>query len=123
MYPEQERRQHNRFQAHDNILALNTLSFGQVLNMSMGGLRIKYLLRIGDPFKESFHISLLNSTGDQYIDNVVCKVVSITDSAPICPPLNLFIREAGVQFACLTPTQKDFMRNFVLLNSTPSAAA
>ena len=116
-----ERRKHRRFEAQDNILALNTLSFGQVLNMSMGGLRIKYLLRHDDPFHHTFEVSLLNNSGDQYIDKLACKVVNIIDSEPICPPLNLFIREAGVMFTDLTQAQKDLVDHFVMHNSAPSA--
>ncbi|MEN8256644.1 MAG: PilZ domain-containing protein [Thermodesulfobacteriota bacterium] len=117
----EERRKHKRFQAQDNVLALNALSFGQVINMSMGGLRIKYLLRRNDPFHKSFEISLLNNSADHYIDKLSCKVVNITDSGPICPPLNLFIREAGVMFLGLTPAQKDLLDHFLIYNSVPSA--
>ncbi len=116
-----ERRKHRRYEAQDNILALNTLSFGQVINMSMGGLRIKYLLRRDDPFDDTFDISLLNNSGDHYIDKLSCKVVNIIDSEPICPPLNLFIREAGVMFTDLTPAQKELLNHFVMHNSMPSA--
>jgi hypothetical protein len=113
----QERRKHQRFDALDNILALNTLSFGQVINMSMGGLRIKYLLRRNEPFQYFFKISLLNNAGDEYIDNLPCQVVSFIDSDPICPPMNLFIREAGVKFYELTSQQIHQVADFVFHNS------
>ena len=116
-----DRRQHRRYTAIENILALNTESFGKVVDMSLGGLRIKYLLRRGDPFHHDFDISLLNDTGEHYIDKLPCKVVSITDSRPICPPLNLFIREAGVAFTGLSVTQKNLLSHFIVYNSIASA--
>lgn len=116
-----ERRKHQRFDTLDNILALNTMSFGQVVNMSMGGLRIKYLLRRTDPFHYFFKISLLNNVGDQYIDNLPCKVVSFIDSEPISKPMNLYIREAGVMFTGLTPSQIDQLADFVLHNTLINA--
>ncbi len=112
-----ERRKHQRFEALDNVLALNNSSFGQVINMSMGGLRIKYLLRRNDPFLHSFAISLLNHAGDTYIDSLPCKVVSFHDSGPICPPMSLFIREAGVMFTDLTSSQSNLLADFLLDNT------
>lgn len=116
------RRRHHRFATIDNILPLNTMSFGQVINMRMGGLRIKYLLlRPDQPFQHSFEISILNNAGDKYIDKLSCKVVSFTDSAPISPAINLFTREAGVMFTDLTSSQKNQLADFVHHNTLANA--
>ncbi len=112
-----ERRKHQRFDSIENILALNTMSFGQIVNISMGGLRIKYLLHRNDPFQHFFNISLLNNGDNQYIDSLPCKVVSFIDSGPISLPMNLFIREAGVMFTDLTTPQINQLADFVLHNS------
>ncbi len=116
-----ERRQHHRFDALVNILAFNTMSFGQVINMSMGGLRIRYILRLDEPFRHSFEISILNNAGDQYIDGLSCKVASCTDYGPISPSLNLFTREVGVMFTNLTPSQKNKLADFLRHNTLTNA--
>ncbi|MBU0680197.1 MAG: PilZ domain-containing protein [Proteobacteria bacterium] len=112
-----ERRKHQRFEALDNILAINTSSFGQVINVSMSGLRIKYLLRRNDPFHHAFDIALLNNTGDQYIDKLPCRVVSSIDFTPSIMPQNLFVREVGVMFDDLTSAQINQLADFVLHNT------
>ncbi|MBU0680198.1 MAG: PilZ domain-containing protein [Proteobacteria bacterium] len=109
-----ERRQHHRFKSLDNIVALNNMNLGSVINMSMGGMRIKYLLRPGDSLKKSLKISLLNNEGDQYIDNLPCKVVSSTDSGPILPSTDLSTREVGVRFTNLSSSQLTKLSDFVV---------
>ncbi|MEN8256643.1 MAG: PilZ domain-containing protein [Thermodesulfobacteriota bacterium] len=123
-----ERRHHHRFDSLGNIIAINTMNLGQVINLSMGGLRIEYLLRPNDLFEHSFSISLLNNTGDRYIDNLPCKIVSFEDSEPIFPSINsinLFTREAGVMFDDLTSSQikqlSYFVVHTVLLNDRPTS--
>ncbi len=118
-----ERRQDQRFEALDNILAINIQNFGQVINISMGGLRIKYLVRPNEPFEHSFKISLLNGAGDQCIKSLACKTISFNDFGPIAPSINLFTREARVMFTDLTTSQKNQLADFVLHNTLIMAHA
>jgi hypothetical protein len=109
-----ERRQHHRFDSLDHIVALNSMNLGTVINMSMSGMRIKYLLRPRDSLKKSCKISLLNNEGDQYIDNLLCKVVSSTDSGATFPSTNLATREVGVTFTNLSSSQLTKLSDFVV---------
>jgi hypothetical protein len=117
MNPAKERRKHQRFEAVNNILAINSLSFGQVVNLSMGGLRIKYLLHRNDPFQQAFEIGLLNNVGDTYLEKLPCQVVSAIDSSLPDLPRNLFVREVGVMFTDLNSHQINMLAEFVLHNT------
>ncbi len=118
-----ERRQHPRFDAVDNILAISIKNFGQVIDISMGGLRIKYLLRPNEPFDQSFTISLLNNAGNQCIKSLTCETISFHDTGPIAPSINLFTREARVMFTDLSGPQKNQLADFVLHNTLVMAHA
>ncbi len=112
-----ERRSHQRFVTPDNVLALSTWSYGQVVNISMSGMRIKYLLHRQDRFQDSFEVGLLNDSGDHYLAKLPCRVVSCLDTTPSSMPANLFIREAGVMFDSLSPSQARQLADFVMKNT------
>ena len=63
MDTKEERREHHRFDSLGDIIAINSKNYGQVVNLSMTGLRVKYFMRPSDSFKKSFTISLLNKKG------------------------------------------------------------
>jgi hypothetical protein len=112
-----ERRRHQRFAATDSILAVHSSNFGQVVNVSMGGLRLKYLLHRNDSFQNSFEIGLLSHDGLRYIDRLPCKVVSARDSPLSQATLDLFVLEVGVVFTHLSPRQTRQLHDFILHNS------
>ena len=114
METKEERREHHRFDSLSDIIAINSKNFGQVVNMSMTGLCVKYLLRPSDSFERSFKLSLLNKDGNRYIDNLPCNVVSLQDSDPISPSANLFTREARIVFDDLTSSQVKQLSDFVV---------
>ena len=114
MDTKEERREHHRFDSLGDIIAINSKNYGQVVNLSMTGLRVKYFMRPSDSFKNSFTISLLNKNGNKYIDNLPCKVVSLEDSTSSSSPVSLFTREAGIVFGDLTSSQMKQLSDFVV---------
>lgn len=116
-----ERRQHARFNVKKNTMAFNSTTFGEIINISEGGLRMKCLLHSDDTFDHSFQVGLLSNTGDYYLDNLPCKVVSIKDSSPLRSSRSTFIREAGIMFIDLTADQKAKLALFLQQNTIPKA--
>lgn len=114
-----ERRQSPRFTVKQNTMAFNDTTFGDIINISKGGLRMKFLLHRNDNFTPSFQIGLLSSTGDYYLDNLPCKVVSMKDSSPLLPSRSTYICEAGIMFHDLTADQQAKLSLFLKQNSRP----
>jgi hypothetical protein len=99
-----------------NTMAFNTTTFGEVLDLSTGGLRMKCLLHGEDRFETSFRIGLLSSAGDYYLDNLPCKVISIKDSPPLRSSRSTFVREAGIMFMNLNADQRAKLALFLQKN-------
>ncbi len=118
---QKERRQYTRFNTKQNTMAFSTTTCGEILNISEGGLRIKCLLHGKDKFETSFHIGLLSSTGDYFLENLPCKVVSIKDSSPMQSSHSTIIREAGLMFIDLTTDQQAKLSIFLQQNTIPTA--
>ncbi len=120
-FEQQDRRQHQRFKVKQNTLALSTSTFGEIINISAGGLRLKCLLHSDEPFATAFDIGLLANEGDYYLDNLPCKVVSIKDSSPLQASWSTFIREAGIMFVNLTGDQQAKLSLFLKQNTSTEA--
>ncbi len=116
---QKDRRQYKRFKVKKNTMAFNTSTFGEVINISEGGLRVKCLLHCDDPFETDFQIGLLSSEGDYYLDNLPCKVVSIKDSSPLPSTRSTFVREAGIMFTELSADQHAKLSLFLKQNTRP----
>ena len=117
----QERRQHPRFVPHEELMAFNQRNFGQVINISVGGLRYKSLLLKTEQAETPPHIALLNSSGGHYLDQLPCQIVQSVDSPPLLPSSNTIIRETSVKFVGLTPKQLESLNAF-LIDNTKGAA-
>ena len=117
----EERRKHPRLGVKKNIMAFTDTTFGEVINISKGGLYIRCLLHNNDHFDTSFHIGLLSNNADYFLENLPCKVVSIKDSSPLQSSRTTFIREAGIMFQQLTIHQQAELDSFLEQN-TKSAA-
>lgn len=118
---QKDRRQHQRFKVKKNTMAFNSTTFGEVINISEGGLRLKCLLHTDEPFATEFDIGLLSSEGDYYLDNLPCKVVSIKDSSPLQASRSTFMREAGIMFVNLTGDQQAKLSLFLKQTTSPEA--
>lgn len=112
----EERRRHLRVMVKQNTMAFNSTTFGEVMDLSTGGLRMKCLLHGDDKFETSFRIGLLSSSGDYYLDNLPCKVISIKDSSPLRSSRSTFVREAGIMFMNLNADQQAKLSLFLQKN-------
>ena len=102
-------------------MAFNATSFGQVLNISEGGLLYKSLLDQAEPAPQTFAIGLLNSAEGHYIDRLPCELVQINDSPPLLPTSNTIIRQASIKFVNLSPAQRQSLQRFVKDNCLANA--
>ena len=112
-----ERRQHQRYLPHEELMAFNASNFGQVINISAGGLLYKSLMLQGDEEENPPHIGLLNSAEGHYLDQLPCRVVHVKNSLPILPSSNTTIREASIEFVNLTTEQQSKLQDFLSQNT------
>lgn len=108
-----ERRQHKRYQLSDDFLVFNELTFGQIINLSKSGLAFRYLTTKGVAQDLYFELGILNSSNGSYLENIPCKTITSTDSAPIHPAGQTIIRRNGVQFGQLTKEQQKKIEEFL----------
>ena len=93
-----ERRKHERHQLSDDILVFNETTFGQIINISKGGLAFRFLTSKDISQNPYFELGILNSSNGFYLENIPCKTITSTDSAPIHPTGSTIVRRNGVQF-------------------------
>ena len=116
-----ERRQHKRYQVLESVLIFNSTTFGQIINISKGGLAFRYLAQKDDPPLLSFQVSILNGNDGFYLDKLNCQMVTVNDTPPIHPTSSTIIRKTGIQFTDLTPEQNKQLAGFLANNTTGEA--
>ena len=112
-----ERRKHQRFHLSDDILVFNETTFGQIINISKGGLAFRFLTSKDINQDSFFELGILNSASGFYLENIPCKTVTSTDSAPIHPTGSTIIRRNGVQFGDLSLDQLQKIEEFLAESS------
>ncbi|MCB2181181.1 MAG: PilZ domain-containing protein [Desulfobulbaceae bacterium] len=117
----EERRKHKRYQLSDDILVFNETTFGQIINISKGGLAFRYLTNKEITQDMLLELGILNSSNGFYLENIPCKTVTSTDSAPIHPTGSTIVRRNGVMFDNLTPEQIEKLETFLAENSAETA--
>ena len=108
-----ERRKHPRFNVGDNILVFSDNTFGQILDISKGGLAYRYLTAKDDQISTDLELGFLNTESGFYLDKLNCKVIRSNDSTPLHPSSSTFIRTNGVEFAHLTDDQHSILDEFL----------
>ena len=116
-----ERRKHRRYQVAENVLVFNSTTFGQIINISKGGLAFRYLAQKDDPPLATFEIGILNGDNGFYLDQLKCRTVTVNDTPPIHPTSSTIIRKTGIQFTDLTPEQNERLASFLAENSIGEA--
>jgi hypothetical protein len=111
-----ERRKYPRSGVKENTMAFMKTTFGEIVNISKGGLYIRCLLHTNDQFDTSFQIGLLSGNADYFLENLPCKVISVKDSSPLQSSRATFIREAGLMFLHLTSKQQTDLDRFLKQN-------
>ncbi|MCJ7600867.1 MAG: PilZ domain-containing protein [Desulfobulbaceae bacterium] len=112
-----ERRKFERYLLPDDILVFNETTFGQIINISKGGLAFRFLTSKDFAQNSSFELGILNSSSGFYLENIPCKTITSTDSAPIHPTGSTIIRRNGVQFGELNIEQQQKIEEFLAESS------
>jgi hypothetical protein len=110
-----ERRKQKRFRAKKGAFAVlknHRIKLGQILDISRGGLALKYIADLGRPNGE---IELEIFTEDRAFHLEHIPIINISDvvienALPITP---FIVRRRGVQFGSLTSQQADRMAHFI----------
>ncbi len=118
-----ERRKHKRYQVMKNVLVFNSSTFGQIINISKGGLSFRYLAQKDDPPLSVFEIGILNGDNGFYLDKLGCRTITVNDTPPIHPTSSTIIRRTGIQFTDLTPDQNKRLAHFLTNYTTGEAAS
>ncbi|MEN8141584.1 MAG: PilZ domain-containing protein [Thermodesulfobacteriota bacterium] len=114
----QERRHYPRYIPRKGLLAFSSSQFGEVLNISLGGMRYRSLLGLEEPSSHvNQHIGLLNSSKGDSLDQLPCHLVSTTNALPVFPTRNTIIREASVEFVGLSDEQKRRLQELLSENA------
>lgn len=111
-----ERRIHKRFQLSDDILVFNETTFGQIINISKGGLAFRFLTSKEISQESFFELGILNSSSGLFLENIPCKTITSTDSAPIYPTGSTIVRRNGVMFTDLNKEQLLKIETFLAEN-------
>ncbi|MBI5559484.1 MAG: PilZ domain-containing protein [Deltaproteobacteria bacterium] len=111
-----ERRKHKRYQLSDDILVFNESTFGQIINISKGGLAFRFLTSKDISQNHYFELGILNSASGFYLENIPCMTVTSTDSTPIHPTGSTIVRRNGVQFGELSSEQMQKIEEFLAEN-------
>lgn len=110
-----DRRSHRRYKATAGVFAVNS-KFGQIIDISRGGLSFRYVERRGWP-KELFEMGVLYGDDDFCLDNLAIKTISDCVVANGLSSYSTIIRRCGVQFGELTPKQIRDLEYFIWANS------
>ncbi|MFZ5759195.1 MAG: PilZ domain-containing protein [Thermodesulfobacteriota bacterium] len=108
-----ERRKHRRYPMPDEILVFNETTFGQIINISRGGIAFRFLTNKDIQQDSTFELGILNSADGFYLENIPCRTVTSTDSAPIHPTGSTIVRRNGAQFGDLTSDQQQKIDAFL----------
>lgn len=113
-----ERRKYKRYRLSDDILVFNENTFGQIINISKGGLAFRFLTNKDVVQDNEFELGILNSSNGFYLENICCKTITSTDSAPIHPTGSTIVRRNGVEFYNLSPEQQEQLEEFLKNNTS-----
>ena len=103
-----DRRKHKRFHAKEptyvKLLAASQEDVGQLLDISKGGLSLRYFVKEEKP-QDYSDLGLFSSGGNLIIDEVPFRKIVDTELVNNIPFSTITFRRYGVQFENLTPDQ------------------
>ncbi len=121
----EEKRKYKRYRAKEGAFAAfirpdDSLDLGNLLDISMGGLCVRYL-STGEEQRESHSIKIFGSNGRFiHLEKVVCRVI-YDDEIPERSWNQIKTRRCGVEFENLNVRQtsmlQDFIENFAYENA------
>ena len=110
-----DRRQHKRFKATTGIFAVNS-HFGQIEDISMGGLLFRYVERGPWP-EETVETGSLFGEDDLWIDSIPIKFISecMAEDGVACK--STIVKKRSIEFGELTPRQIRLLETFIWVNT------
>ncbi len=108
---EAERRRHRRFEALSGAFAVNS-KFGQLVDISKGGLSFRYIERRGWP-KEMFEQGVIFGDDDFSMDNIPIKTINDYVVANGLSSYSTTIRRCGIEFGELSSKQQIDLEYFI----------
>ena len=116
-----DKRKHIRYWVKDlilvNLRSESKSNYGQLLDISKGGLALYYFANAKKP-KNYSELGIFPSNGDFAIERIPCNTVSDTEMINESPFGTKILRRHSICFENLTPAQKVkldyFLRNYTL---------
>ena len=112
-----ERRKHRRFKVLSGVFAINA-RFGQIIDISLGGIAFHYVNQKPWSTKATEHGALFGED-DLCLDNIPMRTVS---DAPSAGELATTIRRRGLKFGPLTLAQINLLEHFIWVNTLAEAS-
>jgi len=98
-------RQDQRYLVRKGFVAFNSVSFGEVLNISKHGMAIQYLSRRNDEHNQMTEINLINSHEGFLLSEIPCRMAYVKDSST-AGKIGV-VRRIGIEFIDLTNGQQE----------------
>lgn len=115
MASEQERREYRRFKVMSGVFALNA-RFGQVIDISLGGISFRYVNR--KPWSAmTTEYGALFGEDDLCLDNIPMQTVSDEVTAGGVATEATTVRRRSLKFGNLTLEQKNLLEHFIWVNT------
>lgn len=112
---ERERRAYRRFKVMSGVFALNA-RFGQVIDISLGGIAFRYVNR--NPWSaRTTESGSLFGEDDLCLDNIPMQTVSDEITAGGLTTEATIIRRRGLKFGDLTQEQRNLLEHFIWVNT------
>lgn len=118
---ERERREYRRFKVMSGVFALNA-RFGQVVDISLGGIAFHYVNQQPWTAKITEYGALFGED-DLCLDNIPMQTVTDVASAGKMAPEATTIRRRGLKFGPLTLAQRNLLEHFIWVNTVAETPA
>ena len=92
--------------------SMDSISTGQILDISKGGLSFRYMSK-GDKPKKVFVLRIYSSRDDFSIENITVKTVYDLTTPVAFTVTRTTMRRRGVQFSDLSPSQLSQLKHFI----------
>lgn len=98
-------RKEGRHRLKKGFIAFNSVSFGEVVNLSKSGMAIQYLAQRNASQDEMTEVNLINSKEGYLLGEIPCRMAYVQDTRK--NGQNNVVRRIGVEFVDLSHTQQE----------------
>jgi hypothetical protein len=110
---DREQRRHQRYRVKENAIAFDHSIIGQILNLSMGGLKFRYLADLYKFKGDLAELDLYFAGEGLCLHNIPCETVFNKAMENESPYSSLAMRECGVKFGQFTEQQTAQLRHIL----------